>query len=155
MHVGKPYACGLHHRQWLFASDGSVEEQFCKESGKLISLLAIDWSTLSEAFLPVERSLEGCIVSVDKFCLCKRQLHELFTASVLCVWLKIGYCNLVKRCRDQRNCMWVAEASESSVFSSNLSSGKFSHLKAAADGVNKWAKSSEKVNYYLLMPFPV
>ncbi|MCO5582656.1 hypothetical protein L7F22_036554 [Adiantum nelumboides] len=118
IHVGKPYASGFHQRQWVFASDGSLEEEYSKESKQMISLLAIDFSTSIDAFLPVERALEGCV---------------------------IGYCNLVKRCRDQRNSMWVAEASESSVFSSNLSARNFLHLKAASDSVNMWAKCSEMI----------
>ncbi|KAI5076154.1 hypothetical protein GOP47_0008219 [Adiantum capillus-veneris] len=118
IHVGKPYACGFHRRQWLFASDGSLEEEFSQEPKKMLSLLAIDLSTSSDAFLPVERALEGCI---------------------------IGYCNLLKRCRDQRNSMWVAEASESSIFSSNLSARNFVHLKAASENVSIWAKSSERL----------
>ncbi|KAH7434005.1 hypothetical protein KP509_07G096700 [Ceratopteris richardii] len=117
IHVGKPYACGRHQRQWLFASDGSVEEDDSTESRETTSLLAIEVSALNDAYLPVERSLEGCIV---------------------------GYCNLVKRCRDQRNCMWVAETSEGSVFSSNLNTRIFLHLKEAGGNVRKWANSSEQ-----------
>ena len=59
VHVGRPYATGLYKKQWLFVSDGSVEEN----PHKNIALLAINISTTSDAFLPVERSLQGCIVS--------------------------------------------------------------------------------------------
>lgn len=117
LHVGQPYPCGLRRRQWLFVSDGSLEKDHSDHS-KRTSVLVIDVSTSGDAFLPIEMSLEGCI---------------------------IGYCNLVKRHRDQRNSLWVAEASEGSIYSSNLSLAPFVHLKAAAANVNRWAKSSESV----------
>ena len=68
---------------------------------------------------------------------------------LICIYfllLKVGYCNLVKQRRDQRNCLWVAESSKSSVFTINLSSEKFSHLRNAATKVDKWAKTYGEVN---------
>ena len=59
VHVGIPYAEGLCKKQWLFVSDGSIEENPHTNT----ALLAISISATSDAFLPVDKSLEGCIVS--------------------------------------------------------------------------------------------
>ena len=40
VHVGRPYAAGLYKKQWLFVSDGSVEENPRKNT----ALLAINIS---------------------------------------------------------------------------------------------------------------
>lgn len=59
VHVGTPYAAGLCKKQWLFVSDGSVEENPHKNT----ALLAISISATIDAFVPIDKSLEGCIVS--------------------------------------------------------------------------------------------
>jgi breast cancer 2 susceptibility protein len=79
-------------------------------------------------------------------------MNECSCASSLFL-VKVGYCNLIKRCRDQRNCLWVAESSKSSDFTVNLSSERFSHLRKAANKVDQWFKaygqvSNKKLNLY-------
>lgn len=112
LHVGEPYSYGKRKRQWLFVSDSSVDlEGSCEQS----EILAIDFSSPCDSFIPVDRSLAG------------------FT---------VGFCNLLKQKQDQNNSLWVAEMTENSLHSLNFNAANFCHLKAAAKSVDKWAKVS-------------
>lgn len=113
LHVGEPYSYGKRKRQWLFVSDSSVDlDGLCEQSE---TILAIDFSSPCDSFIPVDHSLAG------------------FT---------VGFCNLLKQKRDQNNSLWVAEMTENSLHSLNFNAANFCHLKAAAESVDKWAKVS-------------
>lgn len=59
--------------------------------------------------------------------------------------LQVGFCNLIKRAKDQMNHLWVAESTENSIYSLNFDSPHCSHLKNAAASAQRWAKLSSLV----------
>lgn len=70
--------------------------------------------------------------------------------------LQVGFCNLIKRAKDQMNHLWVAESTENSIYSLNFDSPHCSHLKNAAASAQRWAKLSSLVCFLrliLLMAF--
>ncbi|KAK9113750.1 hypothetical protein Syun_020547 [Stephania yunnanensis] len=82
------------------------------------ALLAISfWFPIieNEPFLPMNYALEGSTV---------------------------GFCNLIKRARDQLNHLWVAEATDNSTYSLLNDLPTSSHLNEAAGAANRWAKIS-------------
>lgn len=59
--------------------------------------------------------------------------------------LQAGFCNIVKRAKDQMNNLWVAEASENSSYFLSFNTPHCSHLKDAAASAERWAKISTLV----------
>lgn len=59
--------------------------------------------------------------------------------------LQVGFCNIIKKAKDQVNHLWVAEASENSTYFLNLNAPHCSHLKDAAASAERWAKISAVV----------
>ncbi|XP_024515241.1 protein BREAST CANCER SUSCEPTIBILITY 2 homolog B-like [Selaginella moellendorffii] len=106
--VGEVYKSGDRLRQWVFVSDGSMQE------GEA-ALLAIDFSASADSFLQFESAYSNTVV---------------------------GFCNLVKQHPDERNQMWVAEATNLTIYSSKLSSSGYHHLSKPAGLVSRWANTS-------------
>lgn len=64
--------------------------------------------------------------------------------NVLCP-LQVGFCNIIKRAKDQVNHLWVAEASENSTYFLSFNTPHCSHLKDAAASAERWGKISTVV----------
>ncbi|KAK9127333.1 hypothetical protein Syun_016130 [Stephania yunnanensis] len=117
VHVGEPRVCGHQKQQWVFVTDGFKAGNELQSEESSNALLAISfWFPIieNEPFLPMNYALEGSTV---------------------------GFCNLIKRARDQVNHLWVAEATDNSTYSL-LNDLPTSHLNEAAGAANRWAKIS-------------
>ncbi|XP_072958786.1 protein BREAST CANCER SUSCEPTIBILITY 2 homolog B-like isoform X2 [Typha angustifolia] len=117
LHVGDVYISGHQKKQWIFMTDGS--------------------QCTSEMF----EELYDCLLAVS-FCspIIDNDLTALFNHALS--GTIVGFCNLVKRARDQINHIWVAEATEISTYCASYNLPGNSHLKEAADSNEKWAKVS-------------
>ncbi|XP_030537321.1 protein BREAST CANCER SUSCEPTIBILITY 2 homolog B-like isoform X2 [Rhodamnia argentea] len=119
LYVGEVYTTSHQKRQWIFVTDGSKVEL---QTGKYdTSLLAISFSfppVDDSSFVPINYNLVGSTV---------------------------GFCNLIKRAKDQMNHLWVAEATENSNYFLSFDPPCFCHLKEAALSTHGWAKLSELV----------
>ncbi|KAI9152762.1 hypothetical protein LWI28_000709 [Acer negundo] len=116
VHVGEVYTDSHQKKQWVFVTDGSVPELQLQESSQ--SLLAINFSSRymdDDSFLPINYNLVGSTV---------------------------GFCNLIKRAKDQINHLWLAEATENSTYFLSFDVPQCSHLKSAAASAQRWAKIS-------------
>ncbi|GAB4834031.1 hypothetical protein Ancab_032285 [Ancistrocladus abbreviatus] len=116
IHVGQVYMAAQQRRQWVFVTDGSILRSEADESAD--SLLAISFCspcTEGDSAPPVNYNLVGSIV---------------------------GFCNLIKGMKDQVNDLWVAEATENSVYHLNYDHPHYSHLKYAYVSVQRWADNS-------------
>lgn len=58
--------------------------------------------------------------------------------------LQVGFCNLIKKPKDQMNHLWIAEATENSTYYLDFKPS-ISHLKSAGASVQAWAKASSSV----------
>nr|CAB3472097.1 unnamed protein product [Digitaria exilis] len=116
LHVGNIYLCSNQKKQWLFLTDGSkfLSGQKSEEED---CLLAVNFSspTTGEDSAFFSHTLSGNTV---------------------------GFCNLVKRQKDQIRQIWVAEATESSTYTLSHEIPRKSHLKEAAASVETWASRS-------------
>nr|CAB3476155.1 unnamed protein product [Digitaria exilis] len=116
LHVGNIYLCSNQKKQWLFLTDGSkfLSGQKSEEQD---CLLAVNFSspTTGEDSAFFSHTLSGNTV---------------------------GFCNLVKRQKDQIRQIWVAEATESSTYTLSHEIPRKSHLKEAAASVERWASKS-------------
>ncbi|PPS06622.1 hypothetical protein GOBAR_AA14016 [Gossypium barbadense] len=56
----------------------------------------------------------------------------------------VGFCNLIKKPKDQMNHLWVAEATENSTYYLNFKPS-ISHLQSAGASVQAWAKASSSI----------
>ncbi|KAH9309494.1 hypothetical protein KI387_037405 [Taxus chinensis] len=63
LHVGEPYMYGFRKRQWLFASDGSVELECWSKQSEII--LAIDFSLPCDSFIAFDHSFAGSTLNID------------------------------------------------------------------------------------------
>ncbi|XP_056170255.1 protein BREAST CANCER SUSCEPTIBILITY 2 homolog B-like isoform X2 [Syzygium oleosum] len=119
LYVGEVYTTAHQKRQWIFVTDGSKVEM---QAGKYdTSLLAISFSFPpidDDSFVPINYNLAGSTV---------------------------GFCNLIKRAKDQMNHLWVAEATENSNYFLSFDPPCYCHLKEAALSTHGWAKVSELV----------
>ncbi|XP_010037674.2 protein BREAST CANCER SUSCEPTIBILITY 2 homolog B isoform X2 [Eucalyptus grandis] len=119
LYVGEVYTMANQKRQWIFVTDGSKVE---KQAGEYdTSLLAISFffpPTDDNSFVPINYNLVGSTV---------------------------GFCNLIKRAKDQMNHLWVAEATENSNYFLSFDPPHFCHLKEAALSTHGWAKVSELI----------
>ncbi|KAK9289849.1 hypothetical protein L1049_008009 [Liquidambar formosana] len=116
VHVGEVYTAAHQKKQWVFVTDGSISELQSEKSSK--SLLAISFCSPyidDDSFAPINYNLAGSIV---------------------------GFCNLIKRAKDQTNHLWVAEATENSNYFFNYDLLHCSHLKNAAASVQRKEISS-------------
>ncbi|XP_019053257.1 PREDICTED: protein BREAST CANCER SUSCEPTIBILITY 2 homolog B-like isoform X2 [Nelumbo nucifera] len=118
VHVGEIYISGNQKKQWVFVTDGSVSGFALHSEGASDCLLAISFCSPvvdNDSFAPINYNLTGSTV---------------------------GFCNLVKRARDEINNLWVAETTENSTYTFNYDLPGCSHLKEAAGSACKWAKIS-------------
>ncbi|KAL7248632.1 hypothetical protein ACSBR2_003387 [Camellia fascicularis] len=116
VYVGEVYTDSHQKKQWVFVTDSSISESHSAEPSN--SLLAISFSSSyidCDSFSPINQNLVGSVV---------------------------GFCNLIKRAKDQINFLWVAEATENSTYSLNYDNVHCSHLKEAAVSAERWAKIS-------------
>ncbi|KAK4418891.1 protein BREAST CANCER SUSCEPTIBILITY 2B [Sesamum alatum] len=116
VYVGEVYRQGHQQKQWVFVTDASTAGFCSKESPD--ALLAINYCLpYTELFssAPVNSSIAGSVV---------------------------GFCNLIKRPRDQVNGLWVADATENSDYFLSYDRAGYSHLKDVAASVLKWANTS-------------
>ncbi|CAL5389934.1 unnamed protein product [Camellia sinensis] len=100
---------------WLYTWERLSESHSAEPSN---SLLAISFSSSyidCDSFSPINQNLVGSVV---------------------------GFCNLIKRAKDQINFLWVAEATENSTYSLSYDNVHCSHLKEAAVSAERWAKIS-------------
>ncbi|KAF3962282.1 hypothetical protein CMV_013187 [Castanea mollissima] len=116
VYVGEVFKTPHQKKQWVFVTDSSISESQSEELSN--SLLAIRFCSPfidDDSFAPVNSNLAGSTV---------------------------GFCNLIKRAKDQMNHLWVAESTENSIYSLNFDSPHCSHLKNAAASAQRWAKLS-------------
>ncbi|KAK8665667.1 hypothetical protein V6N13_005829 [Hibiscus sabdariffa] len=117
VYVGEVYTASHQKKQWVFVTDDSISDL---QSGLSNSLLAISFCSPSiddDSFAPINSNLAGSMV---------------------------GFCNLIKKPKDQMNHLWVAEATENSAYHLNFTPSIF-HLKSAGASVQAWAKASNSV----------
>ncbi|XP_050382987.1 protein BREAST CANCER SUSCEPTIBILITY 2 homolog A-like [Argentina anserina] len=119
--VGDVYTAGHQKKQWVFVTDGSISVSKSEELNN--SLLAICFCSPhidDQPDAPINYNLTGSTV---------------------------GFCNLIKRAKDQVNALWVAEATENSGYFLCFDSRHCSHLKGAAASAERWGRiSSLKIN---------
>ncbi|KAG7017205.1 Protein BREAST CANCER SUSCEPTIBILITY 2-like B, partial [Cucurbita argyrosperma subsp. argyrosperma] len=119
VHVGEVFTTAHQKKQWIFVADGSISESHSE--GTSNSLLAISFCSPyadDESFVPINCNLTGSTV---------------------------GFCNLIKRSKDQINNLWVAEATENSSYFLNFDSVDCSHMKNAAVSAKRWAENSTSI----------
>ncbi|KAK8561593.1 hypothetical protein V6N13_149242 [Hibiscus sabdariffa] len=117
VYVGEVYTASHQKKQWVFVTDDSISDL---QPGLSNSLLAISFCSPSvddDSFAPINSNLVGSMV---------------------------GFCNLIKKPKDQMNHLWVAEATENSAYHLNFTPS-ISHLKSAGASVQAWAKASNSV----------
>ncbi|XP_026440082.1 protein BREAST CANCER SUSCEPTIBILITY 2 homolog B-like [Papaver somniferum] len=118
VYVGESYTSGHQKKQWVFVTDDSMSGSKSLAEGSSNCLLAISFCSPSmgkDSFASISYTLEGSTV---------------------------GFCNLVKRAKDQMNNLWVAEATDNSAYSLFNDLPASSHLKIAATSAYRWAKIS-------------
>ncbi|CAI0424118.1 unnamed protein product [Linum tenue] len=119
VHVGEVYKTGVASKQWVFVTDNSISTLNPEAAN---SILALSFGSPREdkdsAAPPVNHNLAGSTV---------------------------GFCNIIKRKKDQMNELWIAEATENSTYYLTFDSRNCSHLKKTAASVQSWAKVSRSV----------
>ncbi|KAK7287026.1 hypothetical protein RJT34_22438 [Clitoria ternatea] len=119
VHVGKVYTSSQQKKQWIFVTDGSImSSQLEKLTSSLLAICFCSPLIDYDSFTPINYNLAGSTV---------------------------GFCNLIKREKDHRNHIWVAEATESSTYYLNFDSPHCSHLQNAARFVGRWANNSSLI----------
>ncbi|XP_065852244.1 protein BREAST CANCER SUSCEPTIBILITY 2 homolog B [Euphorbia lathyris] len=116
IYVGEVCTTTQWKKQWVFVTDGSFSTLKWEEISD--SLLAISFCsplTDEDSFTPINFNLAGSIV---------------------------GFFNLIKKAKDRMNHLWIAEATENSVYSLSFDSPNCLHLRTCAASVQSWAKSS-------------
>ncbi|KAI5406542.1 protein BREAST CANCER SUSCEPTIBILITY 2 homolog A [Lathyrus oleraceus] len=120
VHVGEVYTSSQQKKQWVFVTDESI--MYGLQSEELMdTLLAICFcSPLIEhdSFPPINHNLAGSTV---------------------------GFCNLIKKEKDNTNHIWVADANETSTYYLKFDSSHCSHLRNAASSVRRWASESSLI----------
>ncbi|CAJ1921931.1 unnamed protein product, partial [Sphenostylis stenocarpa] len=121
VHVGGVYISSQQKKQWVFVTDGSIMNDL--QSEKLIdSLLAI--------------------------CFCSPLIDQDSSFPLISYNLAgstVGLCNLIKKEKDHKNHIWVADANENSAYYLNFDSSNLSHLRNAASSVRGWASNSSLI----------
>lgn len=143
-------------------ADGYVSEPHSE--GISNSLLAISFCSQyadDESFVPMNINLTGS--TVCKFCF--PHFFSYYFSNPKCIvsnyigsinllldqiFLQAGFCNLIKRPKDQINHLWVAEATENTSYFLNFDSTDCSHMKNAAVSAKRWAENSTSVCTLLL-----
>ncbi|MCL7026798.1 hypothetical protein MKW94_028353 [Papaver nudicaule] len=119
VYVGEAYTAGYQKKQWVFVTDNSMSGSQLLAEASSNCLLAISFCSPGMGNdAPISYTIEGSTV---------------------------GFCNLVKRAKDQMNNLWVAEATDNSAYSLFNDLPASSHLKTAAASAYSWAKISSSV----------
>ncbi|CAN0927860.1 Protein BREAST CANCER SUSCEPTIBILITY 2 homolog B [Linum grandiflorum] len=118
VHVGEVYGTGSYAKQWVFVTDNSISTLNSEAANSLLVLSFNAPSIDNDSAKPVNQNLAGSIV---------------------------GFCNIIKRKKDQSNQIWVAEATENSTYYLNFDSPNCSHLRKTAASVQTWTKTSSSV----------
>ncbi|XP_058000163.1 protein BREAST CANCER SUSCEPTIBILITY 2 homolog B isoform X2 [Hevea brasiliensis] len=119
VHVGEVYTTAQWKKQWVFVTDNSLSTLESEEISN--SLLAISFCSPyidGDSFSPINYNLAGSTA---------------------------GFINLIKKAKDQINNIWIAEATENSIYSLSFDSPNCSHLKSAAASAQSWAKTSSLI----------
>ncbi|KAK4799413.1 hypothetical protein SAY86_024778 [Trapa natans] len=117
LYVGEVFITDHQRKQWIFVTDGSTDDLHV--GGLSHSLLAINfcWPYTNDiSYVPFNPNLVGSTV---------------------------GFCNLIKKAKDEMNQLWVADAMENSTYSLAFDSPLCSHLKDASVSIQAWAKMSD------------
>ncbi|KAK3029484.1 hypothetical protein RJ639_037505 [Escallonia herrerae] len=115
IYVGEVYTAAHQKKQWVFVTDGSLTELHLEETYPLLAISFCSPCVDCDSVLPINYNLAGSTV---------------------------GFCNLIKREKDQINHLWVAEATENSNYFLNYDHAHISHLKDAASSAQRWAMTS-------------
>ncbi|KAK2987308.1 hypothetical protein RJ640_000084 [Escallonia rubra] len=115
IYVGEVYTAAHQKKQWVFVTDGSLTELHLEETNPLLAISFCSPCVDCDSVLPINYNLAGSTV---------------------------GFCNLIKREKDQMNHLWVAEATENSNYFLNYDHAHISHLKDAASSAQRWAMTS-------------
>ncbi|PON42490.1 Breast cancer type 2 susceptibility protein [Parasponia andersonii] len=117
--VGEVYKGAQQMKQWVFVTDRSISDLQSEEfSDCLLAICFCSPYIDDDSSIPFNRNLAGSTV---------------------------GFCNLIKRAKDQVNHLWVAEASENSTYFLSFDTPPCSHLKDAAVSAERWGKTSELI----------
>ncbi|CAN1276941.1 Protein BREAST CANCER SUSCEPTIBILITY 2 homolog B [Linum perenne] len=118
VHVGEVYGTGASSKQWVFVTDNSISTSNLEAANSLLVLSFSAPSIDKDSAAPVNHNLAGSTV---------------------------GFCNIIKRKKDQTNQLWIAEATENSTYYLNFDSPNCSHLRKTAASIQSWAKISTTV----------
>ncbi|KAB1224490.1 hypothetical protein CJ030_MR2G016379 [Morella rubra] len=115
VYVGEVFTTPHQKKQWVFVTDGSISQSESEElSNSLLAISFCSTYTDEDSLALVNSNLAGSTVS---------------------------FCNLIKKAKDQMNHLWVAEATENSIYFLNFDTPNCSHLKNAAASAQSWAKT--------------
>ncbi|KAK2981541.1 hypothetical protein RJ640_024854, partial [Escallonia rubra] len=115
IYVGEVYIAAHQKKQRVFVTDGSLTELYLEETIPLLAISFCSPCVDCDSVLLINYNLAGSTV---------------------------GFCNLIKREKDQMNHLWVAEATENSNYFLNYDHVHISHLKDAASSAQRWAMTS-------------
>ncbi|RYR11482.1 hypothetical protein Ahy_B04g069004 isoform C [Arachis hypogaea] len=117
VHVGNTYVSNHQKKQWVFVTDASAGNGFRADnySNSLLAICFCSPSTDFDSYPPINYNLAGSTV---------------------------GFCNLIKKERDDRNHILVAEATENSTYYLSFDSPQCSHLRNSASEIKRWANNS-------------
>ncbi|KAK3032866.1 hypothetical protein RJ639_037043 [Escallonia herrerae] len=124
IYVGEVYTAAHQKKQWVFVTDGSLTELHLEETNPLLAISFCSPCVDCDSVLPINYNLAGSAVSTES----------------------VGFCNLIKRKKDQMNHLWVAEATENSNYFLNYDHAHISHLKDAASSAQRCAMTSSLVD---------
>ncbi|KAK2984210.1 hypothetical protein RJ640_006669 [Escallonia rubra] len=99
IYVGEVYTAAHQKKQWVFMTDGSLTELYLEETIPLLAISFCSPCVDCDSVLPINYNLAGSTVSTES----------------------VGFCNLIKREKDQMNHL---------------------HLKDAASSAQRWAMTS-------------
>ncbi|KAL1804264.1 protein BREAST CANCER SUSCEPTIBILITY 2 homolog B-like isoform X2 [Daucus carota subsp. sativus] len=114
--VGEVHATANQRKQWVFVTDCSVHGSHTnRPSDDLLAISFCAPTSGHDLYLPISHNLVGSTV---------------------------GFCNIIKKEKDQMNHIWVAETTENSDYSLTYEHRQYIHLKGAAIASQKWAEVS-------------
>ncbi|KAF1883721.1 hypothetical protein Lal_00012638 [Lupinus albus] len=115
VHVGEVYTSSQQKKQWVFVTDGSIMHGLQSEPTSLLAICFCSPSIDYVSVPPINYNLAGSTV---------------------------GFCNLIKREKDQTNHIWVADATENSTYCLSYDSPHYAHLRNTASSIRRWANNS-------------
>ncbi|MED6197131.1 hypothetical protein PIB30_053852 [Stylosanthes scabra] len=118
VHVGNIRVLNAQNKQWVFVTNAAAEYGFRDCFNSLLAICFSSPSTDFDSFPPISYSLVGSTV---------------------------GFCNLIKKEKDDRNHIWVADATENSTYHLNFDSPQCSHLRTSASNTKRWVDNSSLI----------